>query len=511
MAVRSEPSTARAQLGLRAEAAAPLAVAGLTAAAFLLRLRGMDQSLFGDELYTYAVATQPSLDDVVPALQHTENNPPLFYVLSWAAAKLGDPTVWMRLPSLIAGTAVVPVMYVLGRRTVGRTAALLATAFIALGPFAIFYSSEGRAYATLIFLVTLSTLLLLVALERGGWRWWIAYGVCAALVLYTHYTGLFPLAAQAIWALWTHRERLRELLIVYPAVAIAYAPWLPYYADQKQFFGFQELGAPLSLDAVFRGTLAALYGHPYIGLKRFPGDAALVLLGVATALVLATAALLLARRRADRGPTAPPQPGPRLEWLLLGLVGLSTPLALVLYSLLGGPDIWAARNLSASLPALMLLMAALLVSRPRPAAAVATALVLIGLAIGTAKSLDPDYDRPPVKQAAQHIDARARASDAVIDILFQADAGPLGRGLALNFERPRRLYTPGVDDDEAWQRAAKGAHVFLVVPQVRSLKGARARSGPGAGYPLRSAMIYRGFLPIGVFEYGKGGREGGSP
>lgn len=502
MAAHAEPVAAPAAPVLRSDAAALLAVAGLTVAAFLLRLRGMDQSLFGDELFTYAVASQPSLGDVVAALQRTENNPPLFYALAWAASQLGDPAVWMRLPSLIAGTAVVPVMYLLGRRTVGGTAALLATAFIAISPFAIFYSNEGRAYATLIFFVTLSTLVLLVALERGAWRWWIAYGVCAALVLYTHYTGLFPLGAQALWALWTHRERLRELLLVHLAAGIAYVPWLPYYSDQNQFFGFEKLGAPLSLDAVFRGALAALYGHPYIALQRFPGDVALVLAGVATVLAVGGATVLVMRGRTNAAPDR--------RWLLLGLLAASTPLALVLYSLLG-PDIWGARNLSASLPAVMLLVAGLLVSIPRPASVAATALILVGLVLGTAKVMDADYDRPPLKQAAARVDARAQPGDAVIDILFQSDYGPLGKGLALNFDRPRKLYAPGVDDDEAWRRAAQGAHVFLIVPQIGPLAGSRPRSGPAPGYPLQSARVYPGFLPIGVFEYGNDAERSGQP
>ena len=49
-----------------------------------------------------------------------QNNPPLFYVLAWASAKLGDPDTSIRLPSLLLGTAAVPMTYALGLRTAGR-------------------------------------------------------------------------------------------------------------------------------------------------------------------------------------------------------------------------------------------------------------------------------------------------------------------------------------------------------------------------------------------------------
>jgi hypothetical protein len=54
------------------------AVAGLTLVALLLRLAGIGERLSGDELHTFVA---PSLGDVIPAMQVTEDNPPLFYVM----------------------------------------------------------------------------------------------------------------------------------------------------------------------------------------------------------------------------------------------------------------------------------------------------------------------------------------------------------------------------------------------------------------------------------------------
>jgi mannosyltransferase len=188
-----------------------LALAALTLGGLLLRLPAVGQGLDGDEFFTYTQTVDRSLGDVLGADQ--ENNPPLYYVLAWAGAKLGDPTVSIRLPSLLLGTASIPVVYALGARTVGRTAGLVGAAVIALSPFSAFYGIEARSYATLVFFSALATLSLVTALDTGRRRWWALYALSSAGVLYTHYLGAFVLLAQAAWSVWAHRRRLRPLLL----------------------------------------------------------------------------------------------------------------------------------------------------------------------------------------------------------------------------------------------------------------------------------------------------------
>ena len=92
-----------------------------------------------------------------------EISPPLYFVFAWICAKIGDPHVWVRVPALVAGVALVPAAYALGVRTVGRTAALIGAALLALSPFAVFYSTEARAY-------TLATLFVVLAAARAAGR-----------------------------------------------------------------------------------------------------------------------------------------------------------------------------------------------------------------------------------------------------------------------------------------------------------------------------------------------------
>ena len=112
---------------------AALAVAVLTAIAAALRLSGFGESLIGNEVLRLGVATI-GLIYLVPAIQATEDNPPINYRLAWASSTLGDANSLIRLPSLILGVATVPVVYLLGIRTVGRAGALIGATLIALSP-----------------------------------------------------------------------------------------------------------------------------------------------------------------------------------------------------------------------------------------------------------------------------------------------------------------------------------------------------------------------------------------
>ena len=97
---------------------------------------------------------------------------------------LGDTPELLRAPALLAGTATIPLVYVLGLRTVGRRAALVATALTAFSPFMIYYSAEARAYGLMMLLLVCSTLAMLLAIDTRRRRWWVALcGVLGGRVL----------------------------------------------------------------------------------------------------------------------------------------------------------------------------------------------------------------------------------------------------------------------------------------------------------------------------------------
>src|SRR3954470_6843369 len=180
-----------------------LIVAALTAVGVALRITIAHQSLFADELSTRYILAGHGLADMVSVV-HTdaEITPPLYFVAAWLTTRLGFAPELVRAPSLLAGAAAIPLAYLLGVRTVGRRAALVAAALTTFSPFMVYYSAEARGYAVMVALVLGSTLCLLTATERGGTRWWSLYAVCACGAVYSHYTSVFALAGQLGWLLW---------------------------------------------------------------------------------------------------------------------------------------------------------------------------------------------------------------------------------------------------------------------------------------------------------------------
>ena len=375
-----------------------LAVCGLTIVAFLLRLSEIRQALFGDELILFRVVNDRGLGDVLTIVHDTESTPPLHFVLAWAAAQIGDPTVGIRVPSLILGTATVPLVYLLGTRTVGRVAGLIGAALVAIDPYAIFYGTEGRAYATLAFLITVSTLFLVEAVRSGRTRWWIAFALTSSAALYTHYTAIFVIAAQVIWVLWAFPERRRAILLATGGITLSYLPWIPSFLVQRRDSAEQRYSDPASLQDALSRVLQVLPGHPFIPLRELPGRPWLVLLAVALVTAAVVAVVQAVRRR-----RAGQRVWPSAWTALILLTAVATPVGVALYGL-GPTSIFGPRSMIASLPAACLAIGALLSVVPRPSRTLVAAAALLAVGVGTVKTLDAEHQRPPMRQVAEFVE-----------------------------------------------------------------------------------------------------------
>lgn len=388
-------------------------VAAITVAGLLLRLPSFSDSLFGDELSTYFIVGGHSLSHIVYLLQghSVDLNPPLFFVLGWFVERFGDGAQAIRLVSLLAGTAAIPLTYLLGLRTVGRRAAVVGAALMALSPFLIYYSTEARAYALLLWLVLVCTLCLLRALDPRRLRWWVAYAVGSCAAMYTHYIAVFFLATLFVWAFWTRPDARRALLAANLAAAIAYIPWLPTLLKDTRSPGNVTIGflEPFGPQAVRSSLERWSIGHPYVKLASLPGRAAIAILVVGLAGGLLGVAL---RARRANGNFALPRLSAGTVFVVV--LVLAPPAEIALYSSIGN-SVWEPRNLIAGWPGLALAVGALLTSARGLPRAAAVTLVIVAFAIGAAKMLDPGYRRPDYQSAASYIDHTGTQGDPVVD------------------------------------------------------------------------------------------------
>lgn len=503
-------------------------VVAITLVGLLLRLRSIGNSLFGDELSTYSIVTDHSIANILTTLDghSVDLTPPLYFLLAWVAERLGSSPELLRSFALLAGAATIPLTYLLGLRTVGRAAALSGALLVALSPFLIFYSTEARAYAVVMSLVLASTLALLEAIKSNHLRWWVAYAVLGCAAMYSHYTAVFALAIQLLWALFVHPGRMRGLIGANVASAIGFAAWIPALVKNTSSSGTRvfEIVDPFGLRAVARDLLHAAIGHPYLRLSSEPGTVAiaLILAGVASAGLVGA----LGNRRDGAGRVSIDASSP--AWLPL-LIALALPMGLAFYSTFR-TSVWDQRNLIVSWPYAALTLGALLVVPKRPWRLVTVGLVLAGFAIGALKLLTPEYERPDYAAAAQFVLSRGGAGDPVtivqaptpgpysaMDAAF-AFAGDPGRPLLRTGAAPLRAVqraapyallpsTPAATLAAQTSSTAGNGEVFVVAPGVALVANLlrsrvvddRAVLGPVFGTGTSGALFGTVFTPLSAY------------
>jgi len=402
-----------------------LAVAGLTVVGLALRLARYQQDVFGDELSTLYIVEGRSLADAMSYVSgDAEISPPLYFILAWLAAKLGSAPELVRLPSLIAGTISIPLTYLVGARAINRPAGLIAAGAMALSPFMIFYSADGRGYAVTIALLLGSTLAMLAAARSGRGRWWVAYGGLSLLAMYTHYTAAFALAAQFLWLLWAHPAARKPALLANVAAAVLYLPWLSGLAADAGspttdlLYSIQGEGLAVKLRSI--GSWAI--GYPYKTLSDFLGTVP-ALLAAAGFAIAATAGLLRHLRARGSGSPRPPLVSPGMA--LAVMLAISNIVLALLFLLVTGNDLLSARGLVTASAGLALLTGAVLASAGRLWGSVCTVLVAACLAFGAARTLATENELPGFEAAAARIEAEAGPDDVIVDLTLAAGATPV--------------------------------------------------------------------------------------
>jgi uncharacterized membrane protein len=461
----------------------PVLIVLLTVAVFVLRVSQMHQSLFGDEVWTYQDVFGRSLGSAIRnVLTGPENSPPLFFILAWMFAKLGDPSVWIRVPSLILGTATIPLVYLLGRETVGRLAALIGAAVVACGAFSVYYGIEARPYAMMAFFVTLSTLALIRAVRGRSRRWWGLYVLAATAAAYSHYTSIFVLGVQAGWSLWVCRDRLRTPILANTLIGVLYLPWLSHIRGKSlAVIGVLE---PLNAHNVLTDLPRPIVGYPYASLQAIPGTVGLI--AILCSLAVGAVALLQHRRT----PAAHTRPGSGGRWLILALA-LATPVGLLLYSMIG-TDLWTPRGLYASAPTGALIVGALLAA-PRPGVrAAVTAVVLLTLLIGTIRAIGPNYARPPFRSIAAELDRIAPPGQAIVMYPSHFD-----QAVQAQFRKPHLVLSAST---AAWRRALAGGTAYAILDDDSAQIYAIGTPHP-AGFRLQGVRHYTGLVWLRVLRY----------
>ncbi len=395
------------------------ALGALCLVAAALRM-ATSRGLWVDEAISVRQAQLP-LGTMLADVRESDVHPPLHHSMLWATVRLfGASEFAARLPSLIAGVAIVPVMAWTGRLLYDRRTGWVAAVLAAIAPFAVWYSQEARMYSLFMLLAALAIGVQVRTLRHGETRDWVIFGAVTAAMLWTQYFAVLPvLVQQAAFGAVLWRERhdharrrllVRGWLISTAVVAVAMLPLLPILLDQLASYaqrgagltpgqagaGSSTLGSSISVYAVGANLIWATLGYH--------ADGVMVQLAAMWPLLMLLALVMLGRGRSGR------------SVYLLALVVVPMAALFVVGSM--KRDLFELRYFAGAVPALFLLSARVVTStvvRRGPlllSAAVAAAALSIALVDQQLNGANPRlYD---FEGALAEIAERAEPGDVVL-------------------------------------------------------------------------------------------------
>ena len=181
---------------LAAAAPAALVIAGLIARLFSAHSKFLN----ADEAMHYLLAMQPTLGDTYRASLGTAH-PPLLIIFLHYWAMISHSEFFLRLPSVLAGTAAGWFLYAWLRNVTDRTTALVALSLLLFSPALIYTSAEVRQYALLLCFMSATLYFLDRAFGENSPGLMMASALTLYSALFTHYAALIFAVSVAIYGL----------------------------------------------------------------------------------------------------------------------------------------------------------------------------------------------------------------------------------------------------------------------------------------------------------------------
>ena len=169
----------------------------------------VNRGLSLDEIRNLDQAHQP-FGQLIVGLIHTGVHPPLYPVLEWCVIRLlGDTNFAVRLPSLVAGVALIPAAAWLAVELFDRRTGVVVALLTAVAPVLVWYSQEASNYILVALFGTLAVLGATRAIRRGAPMDWGLHVFGCALAVWSGWSGLLIVLATEVTLLGVlvHRRR----------------------------------------------------------------------------------------------------------------------------------------------------------------------------------------------------------------------------------------------------------------------------------------------------------------
>jgi 4-amino-4-deoxy-L-arabinose transferase-like glycosyltransferase len=181
---------------------ADIAAAIIILLGFLARLWTASGTFLNpDEGLHFRLANQTSLYLAYKA-SLTASHPPLLTLVLYFWHAFGTSELWLRLPSVLAGTAFCWIFYKWLAKAAGRTAGLIGLLFVASLPPIVLLGVEIRQYALLLAFLAGAVYFLDEAFADNSTSRMAAFSLCLYLAMLSHYSAFLFAAALGIYAVF---------------------------------------------------------------------------------------------------------------------------------------------------------------------------------------------------------------------------------------------------------------------------------------------------------------------
>lgn len=373
------------------------------------------QSLWLDEAIQVNEARAIDYEGFLVVAQK-DNVPPLSIWILWACIKfLGSSETAVRIFPALVGLLTPILVYHLGKHLVSTRVGIVGAGLVAVSPFAIWYSQDGRPYSLFLFLSALIMLLFWrAAVKRGSAADWMLLTVATILGVYTHQCTIFLSASCGVFLLASHGVRSScfwKWMSTQVVAALVFVPWLVLLLDR--------IGYPTSVP---KGAMVMWVPYTFFtflfGLSLGPSvrelqvntslSAVVPEIEILLPLGLAAGGLMIV------GITGLLRTKPKSAAFCLVCLGL--PLASAIAVTQFTRITYNPRYLMPAFPAFVIILASAIVSSMKSRLGLTmTALVAIGMVWSTANwFFNPRYSKEDIRSAAAYLTAEVEDEDAII-------------------------------------------------------------------------------------------------
>jgi len=180
---------------------------------FLLRLIGINQSLWLDEAISVNMAKLP-ISSIVTQFSIRDFHPPTYYWFLNTWIRLFGDEVWvMRLSSILFSLVTVWLIYKIGKEIKDKKTGLWAAILVGVNPLLIYFSQELRMYSMVTMWLIGSIYFLVKILNpstklRTNWKNILGFNIMTGLSFVTFYGSIFLIGAEILYLLVNKKIKL---------------------------------------------------------------------------------------------------------------------------------------------------------------------------------------------------------------------------------------------------------------------------------------------------------------